>query len=1506
MELAAKKVQELTASGYPVEIICESIADAKALTAFLKKSFPDLPIYTRIHSFEPFSKGCRKDPIRCGDVIVTTAISGRGTDFHLDTEAEQKKLCLIKLGVYKHERADRQVDGRTARKGLAGRLIHILCPQHGESSLEEMHARRDLHQEQALDRIRKEDLHQNRINRQLFEDFSKLSREVEKIIRETESGKWSWVEGFVERQMAALRTHWALWLDEAEQKMEETGIRDADALYADFQVFRKKMLAMAKEEGQVKFVKGAGDLTRLGIWFALEKNDSSMAMACFDRVIQDFYPFSGQALYYKAFVILNSDKHFRARKKAAYYLKQAKVLLKKEIQRLQETVDRMVAIDNVVRKEGQGLQDSQFKKTVNGIVHSFMVHLSAIDFLIGSVTDPSFFQSVTDDREEAEALFKDLIAEGDIKGYRINKKVFVTENKRLEVVLANGKRQEIKFPAELSDYREKIINMIFVRQGGDLKLSTLSYEQYCRLVFDEKEDTAEEKKKMAMKLSWQFLQQENVISQPSLARSRWRKMSLDKDEHSCKFSESAWVSAGGLLRILDEIEMHTDSIQNLSQRGKIPMEVFSFFKHSLEFDQVIRVEKKPVRWNLDATFVLFLSGLQLMAGIFLACPALIHQGIGDMVFVAMSAIRGDFSLENYLRYKRIAVATAALTTALKPVVNWVIKSVDKVVQNTAEALERARENVNSSLPKAFISGTVDVMQKGSSYLSFTQKMVNAVHTPELVRHTDTPMPFLMKFGSALKQASSEIATQATMEYLTTTFCPDDLERNVRKTLGGKLQIQINEIAKEIKKICMKILEYSESPEQGEKIVQFLFETTLREHVQKRQNPMNINISLFSTEEMGDVFAYQVHAWTGKGFLAGLTGCAIANLDKVGAISQAVSGAKSFMEEVKKNVVNKRDKLQSTKKRNKRTEKESADFAKFLDEEIQKLKNKIGNESLSSLGNTVLKPVVSCTWNKAIDFVSKGAKKVFVSKGAKKAKVEKVDQGDESNENNEAENANVEKVDQGYESNENKNSASLQILGENTQFPKTLSEVWIVEQYIGGMTGAMVVEDRKGNRYVIKTAKNREHLLSEYATNRAYAALGIHVPEAVLYDQATGKQITGNEQIYSPIMLSKYVERSHKLGFVLKECGRIINENQVKDIIKQGFVADCLLANTDVGGLLFDNILIDMENKIAWRVDCGAALDHEAMGEKKALTAVILEFETFLNPKKGFNTASLFETLTDEDIVNQIDAILDRRKSFLAAIPHHLKDTMEGRLNYLSVYRAKLTCPNLHNRDVEAFFKRPCYEDLHDVYENVTYLRGINFLKIMFGEKRAKEFAKYYENTCSLRLSYYLNGAGAELPQGRGAVSYDGKDGKKQYAYPRLYDLVDVIEKNFDTKFIEITEESLVFYGDVQGIAISFLDPEDKLDFTGHGKLGSGRTATVFEGRTILMPFPTKEMRAEYEKLKVTKHKKQYHLFCESVKKQFFPKEKDQQEKSPQLRKNALPPEIEHLRNSLNSFDCIGG
>jgi hypothetical protein len=60
-----------------------------------------------------------------------------------------------------------------------------------------------------------------------------------------------------------------------------------------------------------------------------------------------------------------------------------------------------------------------------------------------------------------------------------------------------------------------------------------------------------------------------------------------------------------------------------------------------------------------------------------------------------------------------------------------------------------------------------------------------------------------------------------------------------------------------------------------------------------------------------------------------------------------------------------------------------------------------------------------------------------------------------------------------------------------------------------------------------------------------------------------------------------------------------------------------------------------------------------------------------NPKMNLNTSFLFETLTDSEIVKQIDNILPKRKELLATIPQHLQEVMGQHFDYLSVKREEL-------------------------------------------------------------------------------------------------------------------------------------------------------------------------------------------------------------------------------------------
>jgi|GEM_PF-3152919 len=264
------------------------------------------------------------------------------------------------------------------------------------------------------------------------------------------------------------------------------------------------------------------------------------------------------------------------------------------------------------------------------------------------------------------------------------------------------------------------------------------------------------------------------------------------------------------------------------------------------------------------------------------------------------------------------------------------------------------------------------------------------------------------------------------------------------------------------------------------------------------------------------------------------------------------------------------------------------------------------------------------------------------------------------------------------------------------FPTMLDEIHLVNAAIGGTTGAQLFADSKGDQYVKKMPGQKitaEHLRVEYHTNKAYKALGIDVPEVSLYHSVTGQQIRiGEEQTTGdhPVMLSKFVPgKTQKLETFFGEALRVnVSQNgaeiegawkaanaealrEVQGLVQQGFVADCLLANWDVAGLTFDNLLIDWTSKKIWRIDNGAGLDYRAQGQKKdpkSFNEKIQEFQSFRNPLLNPNTTLLYERLTDGDIINQIDLLLPKKEAFLATIPDRLKEIMAQRFNYLAIYR----------------------------------------------------------------------------------------------------------------------------------------------------------------------------------------------------------------------------------------------
>lgn len=203
--------------------------------------------------------------------------------------------------------------------------------------------------------------------------------------------------------------------------------------------------------------------------------------------------------------------------------------------------------------------------------------------------------------------------------------------------------------------------------------------------------------------------------------------------------------------------------------------------------------------------------------------------------------------------------------------------------------------------------------------------------------------------------------------------------------------------------------------------------------------------------------------------------------------------------------------------------------------------------------------------------------------------------------------------------------------------------------LGGSTGAMLVEDRDGRRYVMKRGNSPEHIREEVAADAIYRAAGLDVPAAKLYTDDQGR----------PVKLAEFVE-GETLGAYLKkatpeQAAAILAEAQ------RGFAADALLGNYDVAGLDLDNMLVGKDGKL-WRIDNGGSLRFRAQGARKAeWGASVSELATLRDPAINRATARVFAGLSEAEIGAQARALAGKRAALLAATPADLRELLAARL-----------------------------------------------------------------------------------------------------------------------------------------------------------------------------------------------------------------------------------------------------
>lgn len=211
---------------------------------------------------------------------------------------------------------------------------------------------------------------------------------------------------------------------------------------------------------------------------------------------------------------------------------------------------------------------------------------------------------------------------------------------------------------------------------------------------------------------------------------------------------------------------------------------------------------------------------------------------------------------------------------------------------------------------------------------------------------------------------------------------------------------------------------------------------------------------------------------------------------------------------------------------------------------------------------------------------------------------------------------------------------------------------------GSNEGGFYKHKDTGEQYYFKFLQSDAHIDNEILASKLYRAAGIDVAEL------TDVQMGGRRGL-----ASKIVDGLKKDGDLLSKAGTALN-----NAIKEDMAFDAWLANWDVVGMGYDNLLI--KDGKAFHVDVGGSLLFRAQGGAKGAQfgKEVGELKTFLDSHKNPYSARVYQGVTREQIVAGVKKVAalsdDQIREIVAtyrpagAIGADIADTMIARKNWL--------------------------------------------------------------------------------------------------------------------------------------------------------------------------------------------------------------------------------------------------
>jgi ADP-ribose pyrophosphatase YjhB (NUDIX family)/DNA polymerase III epsilon subunit-like protein/predicted DNA-binding transcriptional regulator YafY len=240
--------------------------------------------------------------------------------------------------------------------------------------------------------------------------------------------------------------------------------------------------------------------------------------------------------------------------------------------------------------------------------------------------------------------------------------------------------------------------------------------------------------------------------------------------------------------------------------------------------------------------------------------------------------------------------------------------------------------------------------------------------------------------------------------------------------------------------------------------------------------------------------------------------------------------------------------------------------------------------------------------------------------------------------------------------------------------------------IAGQSGSNeggVYEDENGRQYYVKKARSQSHAENEALASAFYRFFGMPSSEVGLGTFDTDKD--SEPGTYNPSSSSIGSDRiiTPMIPGAEDTLEKYTSDDSVTSQLHDGFAIDAWLANYDVMGLEFDNVVVD-DNGNAYRIDPGGALMWRAQGKPKTwFGPSVGELDSMRDRDQNYSSGSVFGVMTPEQIVesgrkllnitpSQIDDIVDATISS-PEDREMLKDILKRRrsdvLSQLGIYDA---------------------------------------------------------------------------------------------------------------------------------------------------------------------------------------------------------------------------------------------